>query len=432
MPFIKYFFLFVVLSSTIVAENSDSFNSSSIVHTENSFQDVISYATEYRHDPTLSTELEEKRKLGLLERVYGKLLNYNSQDNLENAIKAFLIQVLSKDFSFTLVDSSQTDMGGKSHDPVFMVKDQKGDLCYILKAFQNPRQIPSKFLPEISALDLIKQLSLPNVGVVEPLAFASYGDGKQEWGLLLESVAKGKRIDQYVLQIAKQEINSEQRFLYLQVAQKAFNRMGEGLAELHRIKSPIFASIPAAAVVKYEDKLNKIINDQFIVDQLSKHFSLSDFITYVENIKNEGTLTPVAYSYWHGDAHLGNMFYDELDDSLYFIDVAKMHLSIDIKGQPLLDGTVDLIRVEENFRRISLGLLTEEELDLLLTTFYRAYEYKAGQLPDKRLLTFHKTYVKLGRLIDYSRYIDEPDLTKQSIDKAVFDSATDYFKNILS
>lgn len=419
-----------ILTSCFATEDIRELSRAMAVAQNGSIHEIVLNAREYRTNPAVPLEKEEERQQKLLQEVYYHLVSYQEEDSLENAIKAFLTDILGMDaLDFSVVDAGQTDLGGKSHDPVFMVKDLEGRLCYIVKAFCNPRQLSSKFLPEISALDFIKELALPSVGAIEPLAVASYREGSNEWGLLLESVAKGKRMDQYILELGQQELGSEQRQNHLQVAQSAFIRMGQSLAELHAIKSPQPGSLPLSDFQKYDDKLMQVMDDSFIVKELAEHLSISDFYNYVQEIKDQCLQVPIFYTYWHGDAHLGNLFYDQEQDVFYFIDVAKMHRSIAAQEQPLLDGTIDLLRVEENFRRKALDLLTEEEVNLLLTSFYQAYEDQAGQLPDERLLAFHKTYVKLGRLIRYSRYVEEKDPEQQASDRKVFESAVDYFKN---
>ncbi|WP_068467996.1 hypothetical protein [Candidatus Protochlamydia phocaeensis] len=421
--FFLIFFSFL-LSHDGIADHSPSF----LVSQKDALQEVIACARQYRIDTSLPVELEKERTQALLENAYADLVCYSS-DNLENAIATFLEEALSIDASsFAIVDAKQTNLGGKSHDLVFMIMDQQGQLIYIVKAFRGPRQSSSKFLPEISALDLIRQLSLAKVDSIEPLAVASCNLEGQEWGLLLETVAKGKRMDQYIQQIAVQHLSSEQRDLQIEAAQKAFSRMGESLAELHRIKAPYLSSLPSNVLMKYEDKFNQIIDHPLIVDELSKEVSLSDFIQYVKDVQQGACLALIACSYAHGDAHLGNMFYDEASDHFTFIDLAKLHFSIDIHERPLLDGTMDLLKAEENLRRKALGLLSEDEINRLLAAFYQAYEAKTNHPLDKRSWRFYKVYSKLGRLISYSSYLKEDDPIQKSLDQAVFQSAVNYFQ----
>lgn len=395
-------------------------------------QEIVSYAREYRKNTMLPSEEEILRGKNILEQVFDRLIKYDEQNSLENAVQGFVADELSTNvYDYTIIDASLTDIGGKSDDLVFLIKDKSDELCYVVKAFRSPRAISSKFLPEISALNFIQQLSIPGVEPITPIAFASYSNQDEEWGLLLETAAKGQRIDQIVYKLGNLEPASKERESFLTVCQKAFQRMAESLAKLHAKKSIQPFSILETDLAKFENKLSTVLESPFIFGEMEKCFSPFDFFKYVEQIKADALKVQLFYSYWHGDANLGNMLYDDLQDTFSFIDVAKLHYSISIEEEPLLDGTMDLVRVEENLRRKTLGLLSEHETETLLKSFYETYEQISGQKLVKQILLFDRTNKKLSRLVNYARYIQEEDPIKRSRDKAVFDSAIIYFKNQL-
>lgn len=344
----------------------------------------LNFANEIRLDRTLPTEVEQVRQEQILDEVYHALPNYDSQNSLEEAIIELLKDSGINDV--TLIDVGETEFKGKTSDRVFLVKDQD----YVIKAFKNC----TRLLPEISGLNLIQELKLTYVIPIRPLAVGRY----HSWGLLLETKAKGKRLDE---------------FLTDPHLKKALLRMAESLAELHQIKSPIQGPLPF--LDNYDEKLKKIWDNPALLSELSHHFDLDDFKEYLLSVKKEAMDLSISYSYFHGDAHLGNMFYDEQEDHFYFIDVAKMHQSIDSHSVPLQDGSYDFFRASENFRRLSLGILKEEEFQYLLETFEQAYLEK--QPLDPHHITFYKTYTKLGRLIEYFASMD-----------AVFEEAITYFK----
>lgn len=395
-------------------------------------QEIVSYAREYRKNTMLPSEEEDLRGKHILKQVVDRLIKYDEQNSLESAVQRFVADELSaNEYDYTVVDASLTDIGGKSHDPVFLIRDKNNHLCYVVKAFRSPREISSKFLPEISALDFIQQLLIPGVEPVKPIAFASYSNQDGEWGLLLETAAKGQRIDQIVYKLGNLKPASKERENFLKVCQRVFQRIAESLVKLHARKSSQPFSILETDLAKYENKLSTIFESPFILGEMEKCFSPFDFFQYAEQIKTDALKVQLFYSYWHGDAHLGNMLYDDIQDTFSFIDVAKLHYSISIEEEPLMDGTMDLVRVEENLRRKTLGILSEHEVETLLKSFYESYEQCSGQKLAQQILLFDRTNKKLGRLVTYARYIQEEDPIKHSIDKAVFDSAIIYFKNQL-
>lgn len=394
---------------------------------------VVYYARQYRFDSSPSGEQEQKRERDLVEKAFDALVHYDTSESLEEAVVKFVVDALFvHPDDFSIVDANKAGLGGRLSDRVFMIKDHQGQFCYVVKAFKNPQHNPSKFLYEISALNFIEQLGLPHMGIIYPLAFARYKDKNQQWGLLLESLAQGKRIDHSILQLAEQTLNTEQRQLDLDLACKAFHQMGTTFAAFHRITSSNLALIPSGIVEKYEKQLSQILDDSIIVNELFTHFSLFHFIQVVEEIKQAALHTPVAYTYFHGDAHLENLFYNDEQDLFFFIDVANMHKSIDLYNFPLSDGTVDLLWIEDSFLRHAIGRLTEEEINLLLQTFYEAYEMEQGQLPNEHLLLFYRTYTRLNRLMRYSGSIKEHEGAEQAIEKKLFDDAVNYFKTLVS
>jgi hypothetical protein len=169
------------------------------------------------------------------------------------------------------------------------------------------------------------------------------------------------------------------------------------------------------------------LDHPFAVQELSKQIPLSDFANYVEEVKRQALRVPVFYSYTHGDPNSGNTFYDPDWDAFYFIDLSGLHPSVDIFKQPLADGALDLVKVEISFRKRVLNVLREELVEELLQSFYEAYEREAGGLPDERICLAYKTYLNLGRLVQYSNYHEIKDPLQRSIKKALFEEAIHYF-----
>ena len=431
----KKFYILIIIAtfslnriqlSADVLERKETYN---IQNHTGCFQEFIDYARAYRKDMELSPEKENLRQKNILEQFCSSLTKYDA-NSLEDAVYGFLAHELSLNkYDFTIINANLTDVSGKSHDSVFLIRDLNGHLCYVVKAFRNPHDLSSKFLPEISALDFIQQLSMPGVIAINPIAFAICSNQEEEWGLLLETAAKGRRIDQFVYQLAAFTPDSKEREVFFEICQKVFRRMAESFAKLHATKSSRSFFISMQDIDKYNKRLSEVFESCFIIREMENHVSLNAFFQYVEKIKADALNVAVFHSYWHGDAHLGNMLYDDREDIFYFIDVAKLHHSVSITGEPLLDGTMDLVRVEENLRRIAIGLLSDSEVDNLLKSFYDAYERDCSHAVSPPAFLFHKTCKKLGRLVTYSRYVEDENSIKRSLDQSVFESAVEYFEN---
>ena len=75
--------------------------------------------------------------------------------------------------------------------------------------------------------------------------------------------------------------------------------------------------------------------------------------------------------------------------------------------------------------------LTKEEIEILQQNLFYGYEREAGCLPDKSLLLFYRTHLKLERLISNSRYFEKLDPSEQAREKAIYLDAIEYFKEML-
>lgn len=387
---------------------------------------IVQYAREYRTDPLASATAEDLRKQKLLEQVYANLISYDSAGSLPSALRDFVADfVVENADDLFITDSTTSNLRGHSSDSVYFVTHKSGELRYVIKAFRNPRQLTNKFLPEISGLDLLIELDLPHVGHAEPLAVATFCEPGAEWALLLQAAIPGHRMDHILTLLSDRDLSEEERQKHLEAAEKAFYRMGSALKALHSIKSADSTHIPEQTVNHFDQKLKAVLDNRIITDQLSQAFSLQDFAAHVDQVKQKALKVRVFSSYCHGDANLGNMLYDERSDTLYFIDLDKLHASVNSHGEPMLDGTQDLIAAAENFRRKSYTILTSQEFERLLSLYYKGY----GELPDCDLMEFYKTYTQLSRLNKYSRYLNESDPVQRALDQAVFEGDISQFKS---
>lgn len=392
-------------------------------------EEVVQLSRLFRKDLSLSPKEDNRRQQNILDYLFALLSHYDASLSLEDAVLRFLADIIPvKDLGLVVINSEKTEFHGRSCDSVFFIKDSVGNLCLVLKAFKNPRKLSGKFLQEISALDAIVQLKMPNIVPIRPLAFATCSRMNEEWGLLLETAASGMRIDQFICQLSNLSPASLEREVYLSKCQKIFCKVAESLAYLHARKSSQSGPLPAYFFEAYNKKLRRILKNPFIMNEITKRIPLENFLKYIEQVRAEASRISVFYSYWHGDAHLENMFYEELANTFSFIDVARLHLAINQQGEPLLEGTMDLIRVEEHLSRIARNRLSEHERITLLHAFNGTYERSGGLKTSEALLRFHRTYLKLFRLIGYASFVMEEDPIKKAESESIFENALDYFE----
>lgn len=403
---INLFLCFILISNFFLDAASQS---------EKNLPQIIALARIYRLHPEMDALQEEARKKDIVLQAENLLPSYQKEQDLAYSVKLFVHDSIAEQRNFTI--ERETD--GTTEDVVFLIFEES-QLVYAVKAFKNVKSRRGKFLTELSALDFIAQSQFEQSSPVTPLAVASCVYQGEQYVLLLETAAGGKRLDQFVLEAGKAK--GDIRDCALQLAAEAYAQAGRALAELHSRKSLKTFSIPQINREKFKKHENAIFSNPGIVKAIEKEIPIRFLKEYLAISYQEALKLLFPYTYWHGDAHSENLFYDLEIKRIYFIDVVRLHASIDIFGDPILDGAADLLHLEENLRKLSLFHLSEGETERLLQSFYQAYIDVAGTLPDARHLNFYRNYFKLARLIECYDAKDEKK-------KAIFNQALGYFVN---
>lgn len=431
-PFLSLLIGFSFLASDPipVATSPEPTSSISSIQISSYLDSAVHLARLYRHDPKLSVADNTDHKHSILKQLSLVLPVYQTDESLEDLASRFFEDFVQSGISkYTLINSSKTDLGGKSKDVVIFVKDAANQLCFVIKLFQHPFELAGKFLPELSGMDLLINLNLRGVRPVYPLAVAQGHYKGKVYGLLIETAGAGQRMDQYLYQLAKQK----DIFLHqesLQIAVKAFKRMGESLARLHALKSDVPSALAESAQITMEDRINEVFRNPFILEILSRKINITDLVDCLEKVKQEAIDVPIYPSHAHADAHLGNMTYDKDADEFSFIDLSRVHRSVDSEGNPLLSAFVDIIRPEQNLLKKGLTILSQEEIETLSETYYEGYQTVAGEV-DPRLLTFFKTSEKLKSLIHYIRYLYQVNPILRAQEEALFEDALVYCQDLI-
>lgn len=419
---ISLFLLIFSLSHAVYSENVP-FENSSMRH---QLEEVIEQAKLYRIDPDCSDRRNVKRQREIRGEICGRLSHYGEQLTVIEIVELFVKDCFKqREFSSTWV-IEKFIKPTRRMDQVFLIKDREGRLQFVVKSFAYPRKPSSLFLLEISALDFLRQHHFQNVLPIHPLAVGLGESNGVEYGLLLETAATGKRIDDFI-KIYTSEKDPGQRDHHMNLLERAFIRLAKGLEELHAMKSSKSGIISEWVIDKFISRKDFILSDPFIRQSLEQKMDVSALDSYLESVVAFVQSTPIYFSYSHRDTNLGNLIYDEVLDKIYFIDVAQLHNSISYYGEPVADGLRDLIRVEESL--LKLNLLTTEEAEHLIKVLHATYEEQSQNKINWRFLQFYQDGMKMGTLRHYSRYEQLSDERERSRTKLLFNKAIDYFKD---
>lgn len=379
----------------------------------------------FRYDQSKSKEENDVSRQQLLLEFSQTLPVYLAENDLESAAKTFFDDALKQESSkYSFINAADDAMGGNSEDIVYLIKDNAGQLCFIIKVFEKPFELKGKFLPELCGLDFLIDLQVPGTVPILPLSVGITDYQGSSYGLLLETAASGQRMDQYLFQLAAKPIGSDERKTSLEKTKKIVERVAEALAQLHSTKSDESGKIPKDDLKDWDKRIKRVSESPFIVSEIAKKVDWEVFLNYLETVKKQALEIPVYYTYLHGSTHFGNVFYDEAKDAVQLIDVGTLSDSFDREGKPIRCEFVDLLRSERDINKKGLSILSQEEVNLLIQAYYGAYERAAGAL-EERVFEFFKTSEKLRCLYSYA-FQDEPDPEKKKRDEVLFYNNLNY------
>lgn len=292
----------------------------------------------------------------ILLQILDLIPHFGSFEKLEEALEGFVQQHL--DAPYKIVNSKTTSFHGNSDDEVFFLYDPQGKMHYVVKAFLNPDQLESNFIPEFAGNGIIQAMQLPRLKSVCTLGLGRCDIDDKQYGLLLCTAAPGKRVDQFLTAIQQNKAKLEE-------AIEAFKAVGAAYAELHQPDDTRSIPFPKKWADRLESNLRKL-DDPIISEKLQGKVDIAKLQDYGRNLIQicEKIHIPPAYS--HGSAHLKNIFYDPASGDVILIDTGKLHHSINREGLPCEDAAFDLMRIEENVVHSTLDKLEQEEVSALL------------------------------------------------------------------
>ncbi|MBM3194091.1 MAG: hypothetical protein FJZ59_07675 [Chlamydiae bacterium] len=270
-----------------------------------------------------------------------------------------------EEFSSKFFEIKQEDFQIKEHsspsdlaeagqgDPVFIVKDKKGNPIGVIKTIST--KFPdgrAHFKAEYEALDFLSHLQLKNFHTVKFKGIAETTLDGEKKGIIAEEFAKGLSINQFLKNISKTK-NNQKRELLLRELNRGLEKTAIALAELHQVKK---FSYPSQSYL----------------------------------IKFDTDHPPGPSGIIHGDTHPGNIFYDPKTDQISFIDFGSTHLARE--GAPILQDAGNFLLTFEVFA--SYYHLTPNEIDKLTHTFLETYKSKIPEATNESINFYKNYYIK--------------------------------------
>jgi len=298
------------------------------------------------------------------EQIWIAVTDYTKGGNLEGSISNFLEQNLK---------IGPTPLEVLKKDVVFAAKEQG----VVVKAFPKMKGSFHEFVREISSSDIMKDLKLSFGSSVAILGVGKCSVNGVEHLLLAMTLAPGKEIERYVDAI----FNSSDRASAIQTCKRILSHYGKSLAELHKQK--VIQANGTPEVLKITSEYTKQKIEKYLGAYKKKGGKDSEEIEkFFQRQWEKYDATVFYFTLHHGNPHLENALYDESSDKTVFIDINRMHMSVDQNGTPLVaEYQEDVARAEDELARVVLSHEMNESLITELTeAFHEGYVKEAGGL----------------------------------------------------
>jgi hypothetical protein len=263
-------------------------------------------------------------------------------------------------------DSDMAETGLESH--IYFIMNQKEEALGVIKMMDYAND-PLTYLHEKTMLKKFERLSLKKFQTPKLLGEAIISDVDGEKGLILETVAPGKSLNNLLREYSK-TTSPEEKALIETKLKRGFELAGQGLGEIHKLQPK---SLPSK---DYTERFKRTEKD-----------------LGVEIVKN----LPGPFGIIHGDTHLGNIFYDSKSDKTTFIDVPASENSL--QGAPVAYDLAEFLLTFE-----ILGFyygLTDVEITTLSDAFLDSYRKVGPNVSDETINTYY-TYLLAEYGLDQS------------------------------
>lgn len=332
---------------------------------------------------------QELRELSALDRIRPYSWDCGFVENLKVAVYRFSEYVREKyPISGNFLSRCKFLSEESSSTPVYMIVDDKNIVKLVVKAFLIDSDSFRGIVKELSGMELLLSLKLNYSYGVMPLGLGRCVVEGKAYLLLAISVAKGERLDVFFERtISLPDALKRQK--------KAVRKFAFAIGELHSAIKGEKATFPQYRMKHYTKQL------MLIQEKMKKNIGEINFSVlspYLEELFEEAGKINYHYCFHHGDTYIKNIFYDELEDNITFIDTIYTHKSVNIFSAPIGIAAYDFSRFEVQLERLHCIGYCREFIDQLIDCFRSCYEEVSQELPHPLLRHFFRTFRKLRDL----------------------------------
>lgn len=314
-----------------------------------------------------------------------------TNNNIKKSVKFFVKSNVTQSKDKLIVDDiPKVNFFHYSGSRLYFVRNQHGNLISVVKIFNNPFNNKGLFLRNLVGFKIGTHISAKHFQIIRCQSVGRCVVDGEEYGMIAMSPASGIEIQKLIVDLLHQPRNSQKRISMLQTIQKAMEKLGNALAELHQlhIRHNVLLdhSIIKNSHSLFANMIHLLKDNDYGIDSEKLRSYFNFLIQKIQSVKLNATVS-------HGDAQLGNFLYDQYDNTVYMIDLESMDNSVSRKnGHSIGNGAVDFMEVVELINMNKKFGLSTKEADALTQSFYQGY----GNLPTELEQEFFYYYIDLN------------------------------------
>lgn len=274
--------------------------------------------------------------------VTSDILSSIPKIRLDNLKEETLLPLVKEALDLAVDDLTLQRVGGvgakgKSGAQIFMVSDVTGS-PFVLKLFKDLEE----YTHELASQQILSELSLSWFSVPAVIDLKIIECDDKAWGALLMTAAPGKPLDDRVKALA-QAGTPEDYDVAMQKVKAGLTRAARAMAELHGERT---GERPSEDYFRYQqgeldEAMNRVLGNASAMKFTGA--SVGELRMKVQEIFEAFRENPGPSALCHGDAGLGNVFYQK--NTVTFIDLETFYFSIGSNGEAVGSAARDVVNM---------------------------------------------------------------------------------------
>ncbi|MCU1644313.1 MAG: aminoglycoside phosphotransferase [Nocardia sp.] len=221
--------------------------------------------------------------------------------------------------------------GGRTGDPVYLIKDRPDSVVAVAKVFRSPEM----YVRELSGTQVLSAPEFTRFDVPEIHGVAVTSLNGKDAEVLVMSVAPGRSIINMIHAVADAPTDAA-RATALDELGTAMSDTGAALGELHSRPVGSGGAISRAFADTQDSEIHKDLGKIVGHRDVLREFGVDagDLAQRVTRVLPQGWGELGGSAITHGDANPGNIFWHP-DNGVTFIDNGNAHLAVDGMGRPI-------------------------------------------------------------------------------------------------